>query len=207
MKHQLAHPKLLKVACPDKIAMGGSQDWYAERWPRLAGCGPTAASNIIWYMARSRPELRSLCDIGSADKAHFVKLMSEMFTYVTPGLQGVNTASIFANGVVRYASAHGAALTPCVLEIDRPHAKRPGECAVCEFILNALEADAPVAFLNLSNGSLDNLEGWHWVTIIELDTESMTAGICDQGSMLDIDLIKWLETSKLGGALVYLKAN
>ncbi len=203
MKHALKNIELLKVRDPlGGSTIGGSQLWYRERWPRMSGCGPTAASNIVWYYARSRPELCSLCNVGGADRARFTRLMDEMFTFVTPGLQGVNSAGIFTDGIARYGAARGVDLSTRVLEAGR----RVDENAVRDFIARALKLDAPVAFLNLSNGALENLESWHWVTIVALD-ERMTASVADQGRLLDIDLGRWLKTSRLGGALVYVTVN
>ncbi len=199
MKHTLKTPMLLMVSDSRGLSFGGSQLWYRERWARMSGCGPTAASNIVWYYARSRAGLSSLCDVGGADRTHFLRLMEEMFTFVTPGLKGVNTAAIFTGGLARYGAARGVALTPRVLEVGR----HSDEIAVRDFIFGALDTDAPVAFLNLSNGALYNLESWHWVTIVGLD-DRCTASIADQGRVLDIDLGKWLQTSRLGGALVYM---
>ena len=199
MRYALKNIELLKVVNPSGAStIGGSQLWYRERWPRISGCGPTAASNIIWYYARSRPKLCALCDVGGADRTHFLRLMDEMFTFVTPGVQGVNSAAIFSDGMARYGAAHGAKLKTHTLEAGRSADAN----TVRDFIARALENDAPAAFLNLSNGMLDNLESWHWVTIIAMD-ESMTASIADQGRVLEIDLGRWLETSRLGGALVY----
>ncbi len=199
MKHAIKNLDLLKVRAPfGGHTIGGSQLWYRERWPRMSGCGPTAASNIVWYYARSRPELHSLCDVGGADRAHFLRLMDEMFTFVTPGFQGVNSAAIFTDGIMRYGAARGANIATHVLEAGRS----ADEYAVRDFIEGALKLDAPIAFLNLSNGALENLESWHWVTIVALD-ERMTASIADQGRIFEIDLGLWLKTTMLGGALVY----
>ncbi len=194
---------LLKVRDPLMgSTVGGSQMWYSERWPRMSGCGPTAASNIVWYYARSRPELRSLCNVGGADRARFTHLMDEMFTFITPGLQGVNSAAIFTDGIVRYGAAHGVGFKTHILEAGR----HVDEDDARDFIVGALKKDAPVAFLNLSNGALDNLESWHWVTIVGLD-DRMKASIADQGRVFEIDLWKWLKTTRLGGALVYVTVD
>ncbi len=203
MKYVIKNIDQLTVRDPlGGSTMGGSQLWYRERWPRLSGCGPTAAANIVWYYARTRPELRSLCNVGGADRAHFLRLMDEMFTFVTPGMQGVNSANIFMDGITRYGEAHGVCFKTHVMEAGR----RANENDVRDFIVRALKNDAPVAFLNLSNGALENLESWHWVTIVALN-EHMTASIADQGRIFEIDLGKWLQTTRLGGALVYVTAE
>ena len=75
-----------------------------------------------------------------------------------------------------------------------------------DFLIQALDADCPVAFLNFSNGSLPNLDSWHWVPLIAL-TEGEGVLLCtilDEGAEKVIDLALWLETTLLGGALVTL---
>ena len=201
----LSHPENLQIKNPDgTAATGGSQEWYPTRSQRASGCGPTAASNIIWYMTLSRAAPQTLCDTGNGEKERFVELMREMFGYVKPGMGGVNTSAIFADGVVRYASARGETLTPHKLEIPRARRKRPDIASVGDFILAGLQNDSPVAFLNLSNGKLAKPDSWHWVTIIKYDPDSASAGIIDQGSEHDVPLKTWLDTTLLGGALVYL---
>lgn len=208
MKHTLAHPALLEINIPDGgTAIGGSQEWYREKWQRMSGCGPTAASNLIWYLARSRPGLRALCDASGVGKEDFLGLMGEVFTFVTPGMGGVNTASLFTSGAIRYGEAHSIPLISNVLEIPGMPCNRPKQDTLREFILTALQADLPLAFLNLSNGTLTDLESWHWVTIIALDDDALLATISDQGRIFDIDLSEWLRSAVLGGAFVYLDVH
>lgn len=73
------------------------------------------------------------------------------------------------------------------------------------FIEDALKEDLPVAFLNLHNGQLVNLESWHWVTIYELDREKGRVSILDQSSLKEIDLKLWLNTSNKGGGFVVVR--
>lgn len=204
MKQTLKNSKLLEVQAERSVYIGGSQEWYPERWQRISGCGPTAASNLIWYLTRSRAELTGLCDVGSGNKISFVKIMSEMFTYITPGSFGVNTSMLFTTGALKYSKARGVTLIPHVLEIPKLFIRRPAMEETREFILSALQSDCPVVFLNLSNGNQHRLDGWHWVTIIALDCDRMSVCVSDQGHTLDIDFSAWLKTSMLGGALVYL---
>jgi hypothetical protein len=197
---------MLEVLGPDdRVYMGGSQEWYGDPWQRKAGCGPTAASNMVWYLARTRPPLTALCDIRSGSQDEFIRLMEEMFAYITPGKGGVNTTKIFTQGAARFGDARQRSLAFQVMEIPMRYDKRPKPKEAGRFILDALEADVPVAFLNLSNGALRNLDKWHWVTIFALDPESMMATICDQGRFWDIELERWLRTTVLGGGFIYLK--
>ncbi len=208
MKQTLREPSLLKVSLPTgETTTGGSQEWYTDQWRRMSGCGPTVAANIVWYLARSRPEFKSLCEVGDADQASFLRLMLEMFDYITPGPGGVNRTHIFTHGAVSYGDARGVSILAGTVEVPGVPRCGAGSEQIRDFIMDALGEDLPVAFLNLSNGSLTDLEGWHWVTIIGLEPESMTASVCDQGRVFDIDLGLWLKTTMLGGGLVKLFAE
>ena len=64
----------------------------------------------------------------------------------------------------------------------------------------ALERDRPVAFLNLCNGKVKELDWWHWVTIVAL--EGSAATILDSGREFPIDLERWLATTRKRGGVV-----
>lgn len=201
-KQQLLNPELLKIRVHHGgVYMGGSQEWFDDAWKRMSGCGPTAASGILWYLARSRQN-NALCEIGQADKSDFLKLMDTMFGYITPGMMGVNSTAIFTGGIVRYGNSCGVKLQTRVLDIQPALCNRPSRETLRDFILESLRADSPLAFLNLSNGSLGNLDNWHWVMLIALEQDSMVATICDQGFTKNIDLGEWLKTTVLGGGFV-----
>ena len=86
-------------------------------------------------------------------------------------------------------------------------AGRPALRDVVWFIEEALQNDAPVAFLNLCNGEEHCLYRWHWVTIVALDFapdgSRAAATILDEGRQLDIDLAVWHNTTTLGGGFVW----
>ena len=175
--------------------IGGSQEWYEDSWHKKAGCGPVAATNLIW--SNTHPK-------GGIEQ--YQELMHEMYPCFTPGLQGINTSVLFTDSIMRYITKYDLKLNPVALDIPSRPRRRPKAGTVCDFIVTALQSSAPVAFLNLSNGTVRNLENWHWVTIIALDPDTMQANISDYGKVLEINISIWLKTSFLGGAFVYLKA-
>jgi hypothetical protein len=185
------------------IAVGGSQLWYPSIMRRLSGCGPTTASNIIWYISRSQPSL-NLCKSSKGTLAEYKTLQNEMFNYITPGIRGVNKSGQFSKGAIAYGVDHGVTLLEHILEIPRQLDKRPTWETVCHFLIAALTSNYPVAFLNLNKGSLTNLDSWHWVTILALDTDRKCVTISDQSRKFDIQLDNWLSSSTIGGAMVYL---
>ncbi|MDR1689514.1 MAG: hypothetical protein LBS21_13020 [Clostridiales bacterium] len=205
MKISLSDPSRMIVTCPQKGTFtGGSQEWYKDRWQKLSGCGPTTASNLIWYTANR--VFNNRVDFGG-DMSRYLDLQNEMFNFVTPGMQGVNTSKLFTSGIIRFGKNRNFNIETFVLEIPKKPFARPNANAVRKFIEEALAADSPVAFLNLSNGALFNLENWHWVTIISLYDDTLTAEIADQGEAFDINLEEWLKTSLLGGAFVSIKLD
>ena len=133
--------------------------------------------------------------------------MREMYACFTPGMKGINTSALFMEGIIRYGTGHKLDIAPLALDIPVRQQKRPDMDEVQVFIISALKADSPLAFLNLSNGTVRNLENWHWVTIIAFDTDNLQAEISDYGKVLEIDIPEWLSTSILGGAFVYLEKS
>jgi hypothetical protein len=78
------------------------------------------------------------------------------------------------------------------------------------FIRQGLMLDCPVAFLNLSNGSLNNLDSWHWVAITKLQAgqdADLLATIADSGERKVINLSEWYRSSWLGGAAVWFSVD
>jgi len=182
---------------------GGSQDWFDDKWQRLSGCGPTTASNIIWYMTKSDEKFSNLC-AQNRTKADFVRLMESMFTYITPGVRGVNRSSIFKEGLGKYLGDAGADFNIEVLDVPKVKKNRPDFQTAVDFIFSALQRKMPLAFLNLNNGDEADLDSWHWVTVIGASGQYVR--ILDRGKIFEMDFEKWLASTTLGGALVYISA-
>lgn len=199
----LSNIEFMKIQRDSGNVIGGSQLWYSNFFRRLSGCGPTAASNMIWYLGRLHPELDFHIGEGGM-LLEYKTLQKEMFRYVTPGFKGVDTAAKFTKGFLQYGLKHGVLFHEHVLEIPQRREERPDWEVVCEFLTAAMMADCPVAFLNLHNGTLCNLDSWHWVTILGIDSLNKLATISDQGRKFDIALERWLIQTTLGGALVYM---
>ena len=185
---------------------GSNQEWYADKWQRLSGCGPSVAANIFFYRrrkARSSPE-RAL-------KKDLLRLMEEIWEYVTPGRNGIPDTADFLSKVAAYAAAHDIKIRGEVLNIPAERSQRPALETVIEFIARGLRGETPVAFLNLCSGDEPNLDKWHWVTVIELrydtDNASAAAIISDEGVRKEINLALWLSSTELGGGLVYFTEN
>jgi hypothetical protein len=184
MTTMLSGPEHLHVPCAGTgVCFGLDQDWFPGFWQRKAGCGPCTGANILLYLSRSgRLEL----PMQITDQGSFVSLMERSWEYITPGVMGLNS--------------------PFMMEIPGDTARRPDPRLAEDFIRKGLNLDSPVAFLNLSNGDIPGLESWHWVTIVGLSGtgEEAVMNIYDNGKRLDVNLRRWLKTTKRGGGFVYV---
>ena len=207
MTSNILNPDLLLILDRDASSTYGcDQDWYADRWQRNAGCGPCTAATILYYLSRSRSFLNHLYTACSHTREDFTHFMADIWHFVTPGNMGVNEASVLADGVTKYAAGHGVILQS---EIKRVPPKRKRAAPYQEFydfIRDGLEHDCPVAFLNLSNGRLPNLDSWHWVTITGLAGPG-EAVIADSGERKTIKLEQWYQSSLMGGAAVWFSVE
>lgn len=201
----LRNPKQLRIASGNAISFGARQTWYPGWLQRMGGCGPTTASNLIWYLAATRPRTSGrLFDGDGTRRADMEQLMGSMYEYIRPGMRGVDKASTFVDGALRYATRRGVALDARVLEVPAEYNLRPDADRVQAFLAAAFADDLPVAFLNLSNGALSNLDAWHWVTLVAIDG-NMLAEMYDQGHRQIIDIGLWLGSTSYGGAFIALE--
>ena len=207
MSHSLTRPEVLTLIGPGgETYRGGDQEWYPDLWQRRAGCGPTTAAALLAYLSQTRPALAPLRPLAGGTRTGFAQYMQALWPYVTPGARGLDKPESLVLGCRSFALSRGCVLQGEILKIPRRRENRPSPAACRDFLIQALDADCPVAFLNFSNGSLPNLDSWHWVPLIAL-TEGEGVLLCtilDEGEEKVIDLALWQETTLLGGALVTL---
>lgn len=185
------------------VYYGVDQDWYPDPRRQKSGCGPSVACHMIAYLDATRQVFNNQKKIGRMNEC--VQLMDEVWDYVTPGERGIPRISHFYESFLAYARAKGSQLEVSALEIPE-EGSRPDFQEVVEFIKQGLRQDVPVAFLNLCNGQEEELEGWHWVTIIEIDctdNQQIFVRILDEGLIKTINLSLWYQTTLKGGGLVY----
>lgn len=184
---------------------GCQQLWYPKKWQRLSGCGPTVATNLFFYLSHKHAHLE--LEESSKSKVNWISLMEEMWKYVTPSLRGVNTTQMFYKPLSAFMKSKGISTDYRFFDISKEIARRPEFREILNFLEEALTQDVPVAFLNLDNGEVENLDRWHWVTIISLecseDENRASANILDEGQIKSIDLTLWYNTTTLGGGFVY----
>lgn len=195
---------LFLISNNTRSTYGANQEWYSTQWKRKAGCGPTACSHLMWYLSQTKPDCQSLCTYNGRQREGFTQLMEDLWDYVTPGPAGVNRTEIFTDGAHKYGHDKNIGLNHITIEIPSVLQKRPPWNDLKSFLKDAFIKDLPVAFLNLSNGSLKNLDSWHWVTLAGINTENDMVLMYDQGNAYYIDLKLWLKTSLQGGGFVVL---
>ncbi len=189
----------------ERYFYGSDQEWYPAKWQRMAGCGPSAVTNILYYLSFHGHENSQEFVLRSA----YLQFMEQVWEYVRPTIQGIPKTSILKKGIMAYGRAKHLPLD--VYTLDVPKEKRPDFLTVLKFIESGLAGDVPVAFLNLHNGEEKMLDSWHWVTIISLEYEEdgRKAGITilDAGSIKKVDFKKWFKTTRAGGGFVIILPN
>ncbi len=208
MTVSILQPELLHIFDEDaeKTYWGGFQEWYAIDWHRMAGCGPTAASNLMAYLAHTRPALKALYGYDSMSLKNFTRHMDDLYQFVTPGGMGLNKTEMFTGGVERFAQSRGLTLKAHVFDVEgNLFRNRPPVTALAAFVKAGLTADCPIAFLNLSKGRVKNIQGWHWITLTKAEMDEHTLMVCasDEGHEICFDLKMWYLSTRMRGGLVY----
>lgn len=184
---------------------GCQQLWYPKKWQRLAGCGPTVATNLFFYLSHYQAPME--LEEGSSSKESLISLMEELWKYVTPSMRGVNTTQMFYKPLLSFMKTKGFNADYRFCDIPKEKSQRPNFQEILDFLEDALIKNVPIAFLNLDNGEVKNLDRWHWVTIISLECAeegtSAFVNILDEGQIKKIDLALWFNTTTLGGGFVY----
>jgi len=207
----ITNPDLFKIVDENtqKNFYGCDQEWYTTDWQRRSGCGPCVASNIIFYLNHNGPIFGLGQSVNS--KSNWLLLMEESWGYVTPTKDGIPETKMFYDLVLTYTKFKGLNLKYSFCDLHQDKSICPKLTDILEFLVGALIKDAPIAFLNLSNGEEKNLEPWHWVTIISLeyseDGHDAFVKILDEGLIKKIDLKLWYDTTTLGGGFVYFTAQ
>lgn len=203
MTETLCRPDSLLIAAPDgRKTLGCDQEWYALLWRRRAGCGPATAANLLTYLHRAG---RLALPDGMGPE-HPLALLDFCWDHITPTMRGLNTTRLFREGMDGLLARIGSPLRCRVLDVPAQAGARPGAAQAAAFSAQGLAAGCPVAFLNLSNGDVAELDEWHWVTVLGLDDAQgfVKLDILDNTHRLRIGLDRWLATTARGGGFVYL---
>lgn len=198
MKYSLLHPEWITLTLDGKPHYGYDQEWYPERWQKLAGCGPTTGSTIAAYLEAKQKGTF----ITTEDEA--VQKMLTFWPYATPRMHGLYKTRWLEEGLTAYMKDHGLLGTPEMISIPPIRPLRPSLKKLTTFLKEGLSHDAPLGFLNLHNGGIEALYSWHWMPFVELDEreEGFFGTVFDEGKPISFDLGVWLKQSKFGGGFV-----
>lgn len=197
-------PELLQLSWPGSGPFFGcDQDWFHRLWQRKAGCGSCTGANILHYLS-GRQKLSLPKNV--VDKESFVGLMEYCWQHLTPSLMGLHSPFLMQKGLDEMMEELNYPGKSLVLEVPDDPALRPSLKSAAQFIRSGLEADSPVAFLNLHNGGQEPLETWHWVTVVGItgDENGAQLDIYDNGVRFAVSLGDWLVSARRGGGFVYV---
>ena len=188
MKYTISQQQLDKITFnfDDEVFYGVLQHWYPLFWQRLAGCGPACATNLLACRDKNT---------NLVTKQDCILAMRAMWKHVTPGLRGLNKVEKFANGSNAFFDEHKL---PYKCEYIKCNPKEDGSYdKMIQFFKTAFDDDQPVAFLNLSNGDIKELERWHWVTIVSIEQvdNDFVATIFDSDFKFEMSLKTWHSTA------------
>jgi hypothetical protein len=150
----------------EETAYGGSQDWFYKKMQRDAGCASVSAANIAaCYDIGIRPDrVRGEDRIYVIDT--YMKLMEEMYGYMTPGPMGFPDTQKYQYRFLRFAAEHGRRFRSRELKGWKKDAE------ALQFIREALTENNPVAILVLTHRAPEMRDNtWHWMTISGYDDE------------------------------------
>ena len=143
-------------------SLGGSQDWFADRWMHIGGCAAVTACELCAYLARYRG-YENLCpfDPAAAAREDFLAFGMTMKPYLRPRPSGVNKTEIFLEGFGAYLRDRGEtglSLSALSGVTDGPAAR--------EALRERLDAGMPVPALTLMHRDREFADFcWHWYLI------------------------------------------
>jgi len=183
---------------------GCDQDWYQIEWRRRAGCGPVAATNILFYIMKKYDIKEIPYQNDSVETA--LVAMNDVFLYVRPKRRGLHTVRKFVKGMYKFGLKYGLSFRHRYILVPPRTELRPGLDDVIDFVEEAFKYDVPVVFLNLDAGAVeDQLQSWHWVTVVGMSVNgpSILLRYFDQSKCIEVDIGKWLSTTSKGGGFAY----
>ena len=187
------------------VLYGYDQDWYGTVWQRKSGCGPTAATLLTDYILQRDGYLPEDSRDSQEKRATAMEII---WNYVTPHPQGgLYKPQWLQQGVQQFLdermpNTYQAEMLP-ILPFRIGKVRRAD---ICAFIQAGLQADSPIAFLNLSRGDERELQSWHWISIVGQQGNDPVQATCyDNGIVTHFFPEKWLKSTTLGGGLVYVR--
>ena len=144
------------------VGYGGDQDWFADVWAQKAGCASVLGSNLYGYYV----------GITRCFRADFIKIMVDLYSYMTPGKMGFPYFYKFAHAFCDRMEKEGICLKPRYLKNSKSVKQS------LEFVRKAIDNGHPVGVLVLSHRAPEMKEdNWHWVCITGYNIDADGADI------------------------------
>ena len=199
MKYGLRHPEWITLTVDGRPHYGYDQEWYPDRWQRLAGCGPTTGAAIAAYL-----EAKETGRVIASREDALAKMLA-FWPYATPRMHGLYKARWLMEGLASYLADHRLRGRADMMAVPLLAPLRSPLSDVARYVREGLEADAPLGFLNLHNGGIEAIYSWHWMPLAALEERedgTVLATALDEGKAVVFDLGAWLSRTKFGGGLV-----
>lgn len=145
----------MELKCPQikekKIYYGGNQEWFEDRWAKMAGCASVCATNVyVYYLQENK----------IYTKKEYLAYQNYIYEYVKPGKRGYPYIYLYARSIGK------------LLNKTYKIVRNPGVEKGKAFIQESIDARHPVSLLILSHLSFRLHEDkWHWVTIFGYDEQ------------------------------------
>lgn len=197
MRYAVRRMDWLTLTVNDRPHFGYDQEWYPERWQKLAGCGPTTGAAIAAYV-EAKEEGKVVASQAAAEEK-----MLAFWPYATPRMHGLYKTRWLMEGLNSYFADYGLRGRAEMMTVPLLGPMRPSMEALTDFIAEGLSADAPLGFLCLHNGGIRSLYSWHWMPLAALDTGAGAAAtVLDEGRAITFDLAAWRSATPFGGGFV-----
>lgn len=201
-KYALSNEKWLTISGNGRLWTGANSEWCGK-----AHSAAGVAATMTGYLVQSRPEMKPLFPSKSLQKYKIIELMEDYWTAMAPGRRGV--LSVFPLRRALALRGKEAGLDLALRELDVPMLRiaRPTLDQCVGFIRAGLEADCPVAWLNLHSGRVRGLHGPQWLLITGMTLNGNGPISCtylEHGRKKEMDFRLWFQSTWTGGGLLYI---
>jgi len=199
---EIKNPKWLETVLDGKVVYGLDQEWYEDKFRRLAGCGPVTAATTLMYIGKREG---GLPDYVNSDMEKILFMLNDVWQYVRPGVKGLHKVENYVRGVNKLCKNYGVGWECRHIKVS----KNTPVAHAAAFIESGISNDSPVAFLNLHKGDVAAFDSWHWfaLTGIRMEDGKYILNGVDEGRKLEFDLDRWIATTKKGGGFAYVTVN
>ena len=201
-KYAIHHPELVAIESDEgKICFGGKEEWLDRIGRGNLRGGAITAAELLSYLAATRSTLHDFYPpLTQRSQQEFMGMVNEVIDFFVPSRDRQLSLAAFVEGVTAFANHSGHHLEVTALDIPDDVTKRPSADRCLGFIDDAMEKDAPVAFLRRTVDG-DGSVNCQWRLIVERMGNYVV--LADNGLQGKLEFRLWYDTARLGGALVF----